>query len=231
MQRNELVKLLDSLLSKAENEIIQIDLAKSDAENKSTLIVFIGPILSILDNTFNHYPGCGNDNYYPRPRLNESKADYAIRIRKFGQERKINITNSLRKFLLQVFDLNTQQNKALSLLPSSEKHKANKGARIVRDPSLSYLLTTTGKENPIQTNPDGSIDIGNSMHAEKGAHVSIKGSTIVSSDRVIYIDNLQYGTVNNGIVDFNGEKRNVTEWMRDCVTTCKELIKIIDDRQ
>ena len=221
-----LAKQLNSFLNKACDEIEKIDLAKSDEDNKATLTSFTSNILQILDNSFNYYPNCNNDDYYPRPKLRESRNEYILRIKDL-KRKKVKITNSLRQFLINVFDINAKYRHALSLLEPKLKHKTGEKAHTVKEPSCEYSLTSKGGENPVKINPDGSMDIGSFIHAEPGAHVSIKGGRMVSPTQDIYIENLQYMLVNSGIVDFSGEQRKIDEWMTDCITICQELITLI----
>ena len=204
----------------------KVDLAKSDEYNKATLTSFTSNILSILDNSFNYYPGCNNDDYYPRPKLHESRNEYILRIVSL-KKKKANTTNSLRGFLINIFDINTQHRCALSLLESKLKHKTDEKGHVVKEPFLEYSLTATGERDPVRMNTDGSMDIGSFIHAELGSHVSINKSRMVSPTQDIYIESLQYMSVNNGIVDFNGERREIKEWMTDCITICRELIALI----
>ena len=78
--------------------------------------------------------------------------------------------------------------------------------------------------------PDGSLDIGNFIHAEKGAAIKMQNSKIITHDRTIYVKDLRYYPVNNGTVSFDGTDRNAIEWMNDCVIICEELIKSINKK-
>ena len=176
----------------------------------------------ILDNSFNYYPKCNNDDYYPRPVLNETKNEYIHRIKTL--RKKVTMTNSLREFLLRAYDINSNHRHAISLLEPKIKHKINEKAQNVREQRCVYRVATTGKSNPVIMNSDGSVDNGKIIHVEKGADVHIEGSVLKSPDQTIHIQNLRSYPVNNGIIDFGGEKRKMTEWMADCILICQELI-------
>ena len=234
-QNNDLT-ILNSFLNKVKDHIKEFDLSKSDNDNQATLVTFTDCILIILDNSFNKYPGTNNDDFYPRPKLNESKAEYINRLKEIPKLKKrkskkpIIITSSLRRFLLQIFDINQDHRQAVSLLTSKEKHNVNTKVHSMKDQNLEYSLLTTQSENPIHMNRDESMDIGDFIHAEKGASVKIQNSKIVTPEHTIHVNDLRYYPVNNGVVNFDGTNRNAIEWMNDCVTICEKLIKIINNK-
>ena len=123
-----------------------------------------------------------------------------------------------------MYDINSNYRHAISLLEPKLKHKINEKAQNVREQRSVYRVSTTGKSNPVKMNSDGSVDIGKIIHVEKGANVHIEGGVLKSPDQTIHIQNLRSYPINNGIIDFSGEKRKMTEWMADCILICQELI-------
>ena len=227
MNPNDVAEQLNSFLDDAREEMKRIDLTKPDAHNRSRLVSFTSTMLSILDYSFNHYPRCRNNDYFPRPRLNEPRNDYVLRVNNLKKKsKKIQITKPLRQFLISVYDINTKHRHALSLLPSGLKHGADGTVHAIKEPTYEYSLTTTGNENPVRRNADGSLDIGSFIHAEPGSRVTIKDSRLVSPTQDIHIEHLQYMSVNSGIVDFDGERRGIKEWMSNCISICQELIAL-----
>ena len=204
----------------------KVDLTKSDEDNKTTLASFTSCILQILDNFFNYYPGCDNDSYYPRPGLRESRNEYVLRINNL-KRKKAKITNSLRQSLIHMYNINVEHQHAISLLEPKLKHKINEKAQNLKDQRCVYRVATTGENNPVKMNPDGSVDVGKIMHIAKGANVRIDGGVLKSPDQTVHVQNLWCYPINNGTIDFNGEKRNVTEWMNDCTVVSQKLIALI----
>ena len=186
LKPNELVAQLNSFLVKAREQMEKFDPAKSDEDNQATITSFMSSISTLLDNSYNWFPRCNQDDYFPRPFINESKSDYIIRIN--NTKRKKNMTSSLRRFLICTFDINEKHGRALSLLVSKQRHKTGERVHGVKEPNLEYSLTTTGENNPVRLNPDGSMGIAQFLHAEKGANVRIKNSSFVSPDQIINRD-------------------------------------------
>ncbi|MCG8622339.1 MAG: hypothetical protein MJE68_10145 [Proteobacteria bacterium] len=236
MGQNNNLSILESLLGAAKETAGKFNLSKSDNDNQSVLIGFTNYILNILDNSFNHYPGCNNDYYYyPRPELNKSRAEYIQKLRELkskktrNRRKPIRITNSLQKFLLQIFDVNKNHGQAISLLKAKEKHNSNTEMNTMKDHRLEYSTYSTTNEDPIKINPEG-MSIGNFIHAEKGSNVKMQNVDIETPDHKIHINHLNYYPINNGIISFDGVERNAVEWMNECIIICEKLIKIINEK-
>ena len=198
--------------------------AQNPTERNHTIITsFTQKILSILDYSFNEYPNCTHDDKYPRPRYRESKLAY---LKRLNDAPKIDI--SLKCFLLHIFDINVQNEHAISLLPSSAKHKISKKLKSTTDTDLTYAVVSNKNTNPIRRDSGGSVSIADLLSGNN-CYINIEDSYFQNKDEDVYVMDLKFASKNNEIICLHDQERNATSWMNQCLSVCREIICWIEN--
>ena len=232
MDSKQLTKHMQEALDHTKDVSKKFSKLNSNTKNIEVLTEFTDGILRVFDYSFNDYPGHDINSYYPRPNYHDTKSMYAKKIedtkkKKDYEKKKIKIDDHLYDFLMYVFRMNANNNRAISLLQGSMKHKIGKNAEAICETDLEYSLSTTGNRDPVQKNKNGSVDIAGAIHIEKGGTLKISNSGIMTPDGLINVEHLVVQPIRNGRFRMGDKEINPVQWMKDCIFICKKMIQKI----
>lgn len=206
-----------------------------DVKKAVLLISFQSRIINILDYCYTNFPIDRNKlgQYFPRPEFDENKEKYLNRI-KFSKEDKKNPEKNkkhpikLVDFLGECFEVNRENNSAISLILSKAKHETENKFGDKGNPKLVKKIKTASHPEPVKQNSDGSIEIaGGFIKAEAGANVRFYDSTISTPEGNIEFDHLEFSRIKfegNFVYLKNNVKKDFLTWANDCEIICSKII-------